>query len=98
GVLVACGAPQAVFKYEHPFFLYTPDYEIEPLHGVGFRRVGSEAPTRDQCLGVSLSASTFELHKRYYCYQTSDGNFGWIKITNFNSSVVMFDFATFNEP
>ena len=98
GEQVACGAPQADFKYEHTFFLFTHDYEIDPLHGVGFRLFGSEAPTRDQCLGVSLSASTFELHKRYYCYQTSDGNFGWIKITNFNSSVVMFDFATFNEP
>ncbi len=98
GEQVSCGAPQADFKYEHTLFLFTHEYEIDPLHGVGFRLFGSEAPTREQCQGLSLSASTFELHKRYYCYQTSDGNYGWIKITNYNSSAVLFDFATFNEP
>jgi hypothetical protein len=98
GEQVGCASPQADFKYEHSFFLFTHEYEIDPLHGVGFKLFGSEAPTREQCQGLSLSASTFELHKRYYCYQTNDGNYGWIKITNYNSSAVLFDFATFNEP
>jgi hypothetical protein len=98
GEMVGCGTSAADFRYEYTHILFTHDYEINPLHSVGFKLFGSEAPTRAQCQALSLSPMTFDLHKRYYCYHTSDGYYGWIKIENFNSSVVLFDFATFNEP
>ncbi len=98
GEQVSCGAAQADFRYEYSHILFTHDYEINPLHGVGFRDVGTEAPTREQCDVGTVSPATFDLKHHYYCYETSDGNLGWIKITAYSPSAVFFDFATFNEP
>ncbi len=98
GEIVGCGTAEADFRYEYSHILFNHDYEINPLHSVGFKLFGTEAPTRDQCQALSLSPMTFDLKNRYYAYRTSDGNYGWIKIVNFNSSAVNFDFATFNNP
>ncbi len=98
GEIVGCGTAEADFRYEYTHILFTHEYEINPLHMVSFKLFGAEAPTREQCQASSLSPMTFDLHKRYYCYQTTDGNYGWIKIDDYNSSSVILDFITFNEP
>jgi len=98
GENVSCSAAEADFQYEYSHILFTHDYEIDPIHGVRFRIFGTEAPNREQCQSLSLSPLTFDLHKRYYCYQTTDGSYGWIKIDDYGSSSVIFDFTTYNDP
>ncbi len=98
GVSIGCGSPEADFQYEHSLFLFVHEYEIDPIHGSKFKLFGSSKPTSEQCQAIPMSGATFELKKRYYCYLTSAGKYGWIKIKNYNSSVVLFDFGTFNLP
>jgi len=95
---VDCGEAEADFQYEHSYFLFNHDYEIDPLHGVEFRLFGLEAPTREQCEALMMSPATFDLNEKYYCYETTEGRFGWINIDNFNSSALRFDFGTYPLP
>jgi hypothetical protein len=98
GIGIGCGAGEADFKYDHTMILFMHHFRIDPRHGARFRLFGGSQPTSEQCQAVSLSTSEFELEEKYYCYQTSAGKYGWLKVKGFNPTAVLFDYGTFNLP
>lgn len=98
GIGIGCGDGEADFKYDHNMVLFIHHFRIDPGHGARFGLFGVSEPTSEQCQAASLSTSEFDLDDRYYCYQTSGGKYGWMKVKGFNPTAVLFDYGTYNLP
>lgn len=79
-------------------FLWTvsePSRTIDPLNDAAFRVMGGRQPTIEECRTADKSTdnitSTDETvlipDGTYLCYQSSDGNLGWLNVRDYDSTI-----------
>jgi hypothetical protein len=90
----SCGSSGADFRYQIGGF--PMDYEADAAHGTAFSGPRSSAPSKTDCQSASMSYSDRELDTgRYYCYQTSDGRYGYLHPTSLSMFSMEFDWRTY---
>lgn len=91
GTTEGCGSADADFEFEATLM----DHEIDPRSPAAFSSAKTSEPTYSDCSGASLSTSNRDLSmNRWYCYKTSQDNYGWIKVTGFDLLTMVFDWKT----
>jgi len=92
GAGISCGNGGADFEYEYEIF--TQD-QIDPRSSATFGTRFTSEPTYSQCRDASYGSGTFDpAENRWYCYRTSDENYGWIKVRDTEMLSLEFDWTT----
>ncbi len=99
GSEVGCGSAAADFRYDLTFtFPFGTDEEINPRNGAMYRFYGGGGtPTAADCQALALGANSFDANPNMYCYQTSSGKFGWMRI-DAAGFALQFDWGTYFFP
>ena len=98
GETVGCGDGDADFAYEVGLvFPIGTSEEIDPLHGAQFRFFGAGTPNGAECQALALGSSTFDANPTTYCYLTSGGKYGYLKVDS-AGFVLQFDWGTYTFP
>lgn len=100
GVIVGCGDPEADFKYETSLGGFPPqeEHKIRPRNGAKFAASQNDQPSGEDCQGASLTTSSRKVKFGYFCYQTSNGKYGYLRPTSASLFNLTFDWATYNFP
>lgn len=92
GAVVGCGSGGADFQYDYE--LLSQD-EIDPRNSATFSARFNAEPSFSDCRDASLDNDTFDpTENRWYCYKTTDGKFGWIKVRDTEMFSMEFDWTT----
>jgi hypothetical protein len=92
GAAVSCGSGGADFQYDYE--LLSQD-EIDPRNSATFSPRFNAEPSFSDCRDASLDNDTFDpAENRWYCYKTTDGKFGWIKVRDTEMLSMEFDWKT----
>ena len=98
GETVGCGDGDADFAYEVGLvFPIGTSEEIDPRHGAQFRFFGADTPTGAECQALALGSNTFDANPATYCYLTSGGKYGYLKVDS-AGFVLQFDWGTYTFP
>jgi hypothetical protein len=90
----SCGSAGSDFRYQISGFPF--DNEADPVHGTAFSNSMGSAPSKATCQSASMSSGDRELDSgRYYCYQTSDGRYGYLHPTSLSIVSMEFDWYTY---
>jgi hypothetical protein len=69
---------------------------LDPLNGARMSTTDhGSTPSKDTCSSEAMVTSPVLLKTTTFCYQTSAGRWGWLKVNAFNSSTVGFDWGTY---
>ena len=104
GSIVSCGSGDADFRYDADLEIggWPPipkeTHDLDPRNGASFGEFGATKPTGSDCQGAVLGGGDIDLDHKYYCYQTTDGKYGYIYITSANLIMMSFDWATYTFP
>ena len=104
GNLIGCGSAAADFRYNAELKMegFPPTmkmvYELDPRNGASFDYFGNTTPTGSDCQAAGLSAATFNVQSKVYCYQTEAGKYGYLKITSADLMHISFDWTTYTFP
>jgi hypothetical protein len=104
GAITSCGNPNSDFQYDASitFEGFPPTMEVhtvvDPGHSALFGAHGTEVPTGAECQAQALTASDREISHGIYCYRTSGGKYGYLRVTSLGTTSVTFDWATYNSP
>lgn len=98
GEAVGCGDADADFAYDVSIvFPAGTDEEIDPMNGAQFRFFGAGTPSGAECQAVTLGSGTFDANSTTYCYLTSGGKYGYLKVDS-AGFVLQFDWGTYTFP
>lgn len=96
GAAAGCASGEADFRYV--FTLFPPDEVVAPTNGARFRFFHATAlPTSAECQALALGGGVFDANSNVYCYQTSAGKFGWLRVDS-ASFALQFDWGTYTFP
>lgn len=104
GSIVSCGSVEADFRYNADLTIggWPPvpheTHDLDPLYSASFGEYGAAKPTGSDCQALSLGGGDIDLDHTYYCYQTTDGKYGYIYVTSANLLKMSFDWATYTFP
>lgn len=104
GSIVSCGSGEADFRYDADLEIggWPPipkeTHGLDPRNSAIFGEFGATKPTGSDCQGTSLGGGDIDLDHKYYCYQTTNGKYGYIYITSANLMMMSFDWATYTFP
>lgn len=92
GAAISCSNSAADLKYEYDIFSQD---QIDPRSSATFSVRFTSEPTYSQCRDASFGSGTFDpSESRWYCYRTSDENYGWIKVRDTGMMSLEFDWTT----
>jgi len=98
GETVGRGDGDADFAYEVGLvFPIGTSEEVDPVHGAQFRFFGGGTPTGAECQALALGSSTFDANPATYCYLTTGGKYGYLKVDS-AGFVLQFDWGTYTFP
>jgi hypothetical protein len=101
GAGIACSNGAADMKFIYALGGFPPVFtnEIDPSNGAKFRYFGglSSTPSGSDCQAAALSGGSFTPNPATYCYRTSSGKYGYLRI-NTGLPVLGFDWATYSLP
>jgi hypothetical protein len=99
GAEVGCGTATADFRYDLNFtFPFGTEEVITPRNGALFRYFSNSAvPSSADCQALTLGANKFDANPNVYCYQTSSGKYGWLRI-DLAGFALQFDWGTYTFP
>jgi hypothetical protein len=104
GAASSCGNPEADFQYDASTTLegFPPHMVvhtvIDPGHDALFGGKRADVPTGVECQSSVLTAADRDIEHGIYCYRTSSGKYGYLRVTSLNVSSLTFDWATYNSP
>lgn len=84
GSIVSCGSGDADFRYDANLEIggWPPipkeTHDLDPRQSASFGEFGITKPTGSDCQAASLSGADIDLDHKYYCYQTTNGKYGYI--------------------
>ncbi|HEX9798317.1 MAG TPA: NBR1-Ig-like domain-containing protein [Anaerolineales bacterium] len=96
---IGCGSGDADFRYDATiaFFPSPSEQNFEPLHDAEGRYIAANPPAKADCQGLALLDSEFDLDSGdNYCYETSDGRYGYIHVDTAGLFSLTFDWWTWN--
>ncbi len=71
---------------------------LDPVHGAVFGWHGGDIPSGATCQGEALGAANIDLKNGVYCYRTSAGKYGYLKVTARTVNYMTFDWGTYSLP
>lgn len=87
----ACSSLDADFQFGGTLL----DLEIEPRHSAAFSAPRNSEPSYSDCSSASLSTADRDIvANRWYCYKTSQGNYGWLRVATASYATMVFDWTT----
>lgn len=100
GSPVGCGSGSADFRYDYDLvldgFVFKPENNFVPRNGTRARYINDDTPTKADCQDLSLGGGTFDLDPNdNYCYETSDGRYGYIHVDSASQINLVFDWVTY---
>jgi hypothetical protein len=104
GAISSCGNPAADFQYDAALIMQgfppTPQLKtiVDPGHDTLFGGKLSDAPTGVECQGMVLTAADRDISPGYYCYRTSNGKYGYLRVVSRDIGSLKFDWGTYNSP
>ena len=104
GSIVSCGSGEADFRYDANLEIggWPPvpkeTHDLDPRHSASFGEFGAAKPSGSDCQAASLGGADIDLDHKYYCYQTTNGKYGYIYTTSANLMMMSFDWATYTLP
>jgi len=99
GNQVGCGSASADFQYDHvlQFFPSSSQQNYVPRNGTEARYIAANPPSKADCQGLSLSGTKFDMDAgRNYCFETTDGRFGYLHLDSAGIGSMQFDWWTWN--
>jgi hypothetical protein len=104
GSTSSCGNPEADFQYDASITMegFPPHMVVhtivDPGHDALFGGKRAEVPTGVDCQSSVLTAADRNIENGIYCYRTSGGKYGYLRVTHVNTSAMTFDWGTYNSP
>jgi len=104
GAISSCGNPAADFQYDATLSMqgFPPTMElttvVDPGHNALFGSKRTEVPSGADCQASVLTAADREISSGIYCYRTSEGKYGYIRVLSRDLTSMSFDWATYNFP
>ena len=104
GTIVSCGSWDADFRYDADLEIggWPPvpkeTHDLDPRHSATFGEFGATKPSGIDCQATGLGGANIDLDQKYYCYQTTNGKYGYIYITGANLMTMSFNWATYTHP
>jgi len=104
GVISSCGNPEADFQYDASITMegFPPHMVvhtvIDPGHDALFGGKRTEVPTGVDCQSSVLTAADRNIEHGIYCYRTSAGKYGYLRVTALDVTSLTFDWGTYNSP
>jgi hypothetical protein len=104
GAASSCGNAAADFQYVANMTMsgFPPTLKLttvlDPGHGAAFVYHGGDTPSGATCQGEALNTADVDLKNGVYCYQTSDGKYGYLKVTGRTITGMTFDWGTYTFP
>ena len=93
GGSIACSNGDADFRFVDHMLL---GERLDPLNGARMSTTDhASTPSKGTCSSEATVTSPVPLKTTTFCYQTSAGRWGWLKVNGFNSSTVGFDWGTY---
>jgi hypothetical protein len=104
GAAIGCGSGDSDFAYDYDLVatggfppVIKPVQEFRPRNGTKIRYFGNTKPSKSDCSALALSGNDLDLDPgKVYCFQTSDGLYGWLKVDSAELASMVFDWLTFN--
>lgn len=104
GASVSCGSGEADFRYDANLEIggWPPvpkeTHDLDPRHSATFGEFGATKPSGSDCQATGLGGANIDLDQKYYCYQTTNGKYGYIYFTGANLMTMSFNWATYTHP
>ncbi len=100
GAQVGCGSGSADFSYGVTASGFPPSfkYRISPRNGATFGAYGNDLPSSSDCQATAMSVSGFNVQTKVYCYKTSNGKYGYLKVKSRDFTSIVFDWGTYSLP
>jgi hypothetical protein len=91
GTAEGCGSADADFEFNAVLM----NQEIDPKSTATFSGAKGSEPSYSDCKDAALSGSDRDVTEgRWYCFKTSQDNYGWIKVVDATLLTMEFDWTT----